>query len=131
MEDWFSYVMSVFHMAFQNAVFFMATLRNALAVLDDLWFAAVVSGVFGVFVILLAALVGMSRRLGRSADAIRLLNDDLAQVTQDLHVERVWRLAGGDGSPIGQCMPPGSVQRFRDNDMHSNKGLKARRMNQI
>ncbi|ULR45033.1 hypothetical protein [Rhizobium sp. K102] len=68
---------------------------------------------------------------GRSADAIRLLNDDLAQVTQDLHVERVWRLAGGDGSPIGQCMPPGSVQRFRDNDMHSNKGLKARRMNQI
>ncbi|WP_246827618.1 hypothetical protein [Rhizobium croatiense] len=106
MEDWFSDVMSVFHMAFQNAVFFMATLRNALAVLDDLWFAAVVCGVFAVFVILLAALVGMSRQLGRSADAIRLLNDDLAQVTQDLQVERVWRLAGGDGSerPSGDSL---------------------------
>ncbi|WP_064684908.1 hypothetical protein [Rhizobium bangladeshense] len=106
MEDWFSYVMSVFHMAFQNAVFFMATLRNALAVLDDLGFAAVISGVFGVFVILLATLVGMSRRLGRPADAIRLLNDDLAQVTHDLHVERVWRLASGDGSerPSGDSL---------------------------
>ncbi|KEC74209.1 UNVERIFIED_ORG: hypothetical protein GGD51_003847 [Rhizobium esperanzae] len=106
MEDWFSYVMSFFHMALQNAVFFMATLRNALSRLDDLQFAAVVFGDLGVFVILLATLVGMSRRLRRSADAIRLLNDDLARVAQDLNVERVWRLAGGDGSerPSGDSL---------------------------
>ncbi|PDS76016.1 hypothetical protein [Rhizobium sp. L43] len=98
MEDWFSYLMSCFHMALQNAVFFMAAVRNDPSFLDDWQFAALVLGVIGIIVLLVAALVRMSRRLQRSEIVIRSLNDDLAQVTQDLNVERVWRLAGGDGT---------------------------------
>ncbi|OHV22271.1 hypothetical protein EOS93_31670 [Rhizobium sp. RMa-01] len=98
MEDWFSYLMSCFHMAFQNAVFFMATVQKDLSLLDVRQFTALVLGIGGVIVILFAALIRTSLRLRRSAFAIRSLNDDLAQVTQDLNVERVWRLAGGDGT---------------------------------
>lgn len=98
MEYWFSYLMSCFHMAFQNAAFFMATVRNDLFLLDGRQFAALVLGVVGVIVILFAALIRTSLRLRRSAVALRSLSDDLAQVTQDLNVERLWRLAGGDGT---------------------------------
>lgn len=98
MEYWFSYLMSCFHMAFQNAAFFMATVRNDLFLLDIRQFAALVFGVVGVIVILFAALIRTSLRLRRSAVALRSLSDDLAQVTQDLNVERLWRLAGGDGT---------------------------------
>ncbi|EJC80860.1 hypothetical protein Rleg4DRAFT_2527 [Rhizobium leguminosarum bv. trifolii WSM2297] len=98
MQDWFSYLMSCFHMAFQNAVFFMATVRNDLSLLDVRQFTALVLGVVGFIVILFAALIRASLRLRRSALAIRSLNDDLAQVTQDLNVERVWRLAGDDST---------------------------------
>ncbi|EJB05900.1 hypothetical protein Rleg9DRAFT_4791 [Rhizobium leguminosarum bv. trifolii WSM597] len=98
MEYWFSYLMSCFHMAFQNAAFFMATVRNDLFLLDGRQFAALVFGVVGVIVILFAALIRTSLRLRRSAVALRSLSDDLAQVTQDLNVERLWRLAGGDGT---------------------------------
>jgi len=96
MEDWFSYLMSCFPMAFHNAVFFMATARNALSLLDDWQFIALALGVIGIIFLLSAALVRMSWRLRRSEIVIRSLNEDLAQVTQDLNVERVWRLAGGD-----------------------------------
>ncbi|MDC9810836.1 MULTISPECIES: hypothetical protein [Rhizobium] len=98
MEEWFSYLMSCFHMALQNAVFFMATVRNDPSFLDDWQFAALVLGLLGIIVLLVAALVRMSWRLQRSEIVIRSLNDDLAQVTQDLNVERVWRLAGGDST---------------------------------
>lgn len=98
MEYWFSYLMSCFHMAFQNAAFFMATVRNDLFLLDGRQFTALVLGVVGVIVILFAALIRTSLRLRRSAVALRSLSDDLAQVTQDLNVERLWRLAGGDGT---------------------------------
>jgi len=98
MEDWPSYLMSYFHMAFQNAAFFMASVRNGLSLLDDRQFAAIVFGAVGVILILFAALVRMSWRLRQSAFVIRSLNNDLAQVTQDLNVERVWRLAGGDNT---------------------------------
>ncbi|MBB4290980.1 hypothetical protein GGE16_003039 [Rhizobium leguminosarum] len=98
MEEWFSYLMSCFHMALQNAVFFMATVRNDRSFLDDWQFAALVLGLLGIIVLLVAALVRMSWRLQRSEIVIRSLNDDLAQVTQDLNVERVWRLAGGDST---------------------------------
>ncbi|WHO74596.1 hypothetical protein [Rhizobium sp. BT03] len=98
MEDWFSYLMSCFHMAFQNAVFFMAAVQKDLSLLDVRQFTTVVLGIGGVIVILFAALIRTSLRLRRSAVAISSLNDDLAQVTQDLNVERVWRLAGGDGT---------------------------------
>lgn len=96
MEDWPSYLMSYFHMAFQNAVFFMASVRNDLSLLDDWQFAAVVLGVVGV--ILFVALIRASWQLRRSALVIRSLNNDLVRVTQDLNVERVWRLAGGDST---------------------------------
>ncbi|OWV84753.1 hypothetical protein ATY75_26015 [Rhizobium sp. N122] len=98
MEDWFSYLLSCFHMAFQNAVFFMATVRNDLSLLDGRQFAALFFGIVGVILILFAALVRKSRRLRRSELAIAALNEDLAKVTQDLNVERVWRLAGGDST---------------------------------
>ncbi|TBY04083.1 hypothetical protein [Rhizobium laguerreae] len=98
MEDWSSYVMSYFHMAFQNAVFFMATVRNGLSVLDDWQFAVLLLGIIGIISLPSAALVRMSWRLHRSEIVIRSLNEDLAQVTQDLNVERVWRLAGGDST---------------------------------
>ena len=98
MEDWSSYLMSYFHMAFQNAVFFMASVRNGLSLLDDRAFVAIVLGVVGVILILFIALIRMSWRLRQSALVIRSLNNDLAQVTQDLNVERVWRLAGGDNT---------------------------------
>ena len=96
MEDWSSYLMSYFYMAFQNAVFFMAAVRNGLSVLDDWQFAVLVLGIIGIIFFPFAALVRMSWRLRRSEVVIRSLNEDLAQVTQDLNVERVWRLAGGD-----------------------------------
>ncbi|WP_245292960.1 hypothetical protein [Rhizobium acidisoli] len=76
----------------------MATVRNDLFLLDGRQFAALVFGVVGVIVILFAALIRTSLRLRRSAVALRSLSDDLAQVTQDLNVERLWRLAGGDGT---------------------------------
>jgi len=98
MEYWFSYLMSCFHMAFQNAAFFMATVRNDLFLLDGRQFTALVLGVVGIILILFAALIRTSSRLRRSAAAIRSLSDELAQVTQDLNVERLWRLAGGDGT---------------------------------
>ncbi|MBY3039662.1 hypothetical protein [Rhizobium laguerreae] len=98
MEDWSSYLMSYFHMAFQNAVFFMATVRNGLSALDDWQFAVLVLGIIGIISLPFAALVRMSWRLGRSEIVIRSLNEDLAQVTQDLNAERVWRLAGGDST---------------------------------
>ena len=98
MEYWFSYLMSCFHMAFQNAAFFMATVRNDLFLLDGRQFTALVLGVVGVIVILFAALIRTSLRLRRSAVALRSLSDDLARVTQHLNVERLWRLAGGDGT---------------------------------
>ncbi|MGO8506468.1 hypothetical protein AB9F35_34130, partial [Rhizobium leguminosarum] len=47
MEDWSSYLMSYFQMAFQNAVFFMATVRNGLSLHDDWQFAALVLGIIG------------------------------------------------------------------------------------
>ncbi|API50543.1 hypothetical protein BMW22_01825 [Rhizobium leguminosarum] len=98
MEDWSSYLMSYFHMAFQNAVFFMTTVRNGLSVLDDWQFAVLVLGIIGIISLPFAALVRMSWRLRRSEIVIRSLNEELAQVTQDLNVERVWRLAGGDST---------------------------------
>ncbi|MBB4235967.1 hypothetical protein GGD57_002542 [Rhizobium esperanzae] len=98
MEEWTSYLLSCFHIALQNAVFFMAAVRNDLAFLADWQFAALVLGVIGIIVLLIAALVRMSRRLRRSEIVIRSLNDDLAQAKQDLNVERVWRLAGGDST---------------------------------
>ncbi|WP_245441571.1 hypothetical protein [Rhizobium vallis] len=98
MEDWLSYLMSYFHMAFHNAAFFMATVRNDLLLLDVRLFTAVFFAVIGVVLILIIALVRTWRRLRQSEDVIRSLNDDLAQVTQDLNVERVWRLAGGDST---------------------------------
>ncbi|MBY3484240.1 hypothetical protein [Rhizobium laguerreae] len=98
MEDWSSYLMSYFHMAFQNAVFFMATIRNGLSALDDWQFAVLVLGIIGIISLPFAALVRMSWRLRRSELVIRSLNEELAQVTQDLNVERVWRLAGGDST---------------------------------
>ncbi|MBB2754194.1 UNVERIFIED_ORG: hypothetical protein GGI57_004927 [Rhizobium aethiopicum] len=76
----------------------MATVQKDLSLLDVRQFTALVLGIGGVIVILFAALIRTSLRLRRSAFAIRSLNDDLAQVTQDLNVERVWRLAGGDGT---------------------------------
>ncbi|WP_245277992.1 hypothetical protein [Rhizobium leguminosarum] len=76
----------------------MATVRNDLSLLDVRQFTALVLGVVGFIVILFAALIRASLRLRRSALAIRSLNDDLAQVTQDLNVERVWRLAGDDST---------------------------------
>ncbi|MDR9784727.1 hypothetical protein [Rhizobium redzepovicii] len=85
-------------MAFQNAAFFMATVRNDLFLLDGRQFTALVLGVVGIILILFAALIRTSSRLRRSAAAIRSLSDELAQVTQDLNVERLWRLAGGDGT---------------------------------
>lgn len=96
MEDWSSYLISYFHMAFQNAAFFMATVRNGLSLLNDWQFAVLVLGIIGIIFLPFAALVRMSWRLRRSEIVIRSLNEDLAQVTQDLNVERVWRLAGGD-----------------------------------
>ncbi|MBY5786593.1 hypothetical protein HFN62_23055 [Rhizobium leguminosarum] len=98
MEDWSSYLMSYFHMAFQNAVFFMATIRNGLSALDDWQFAVLILGIIGIIFLPFAALVRMSWRLRRSEIVIRSLNEELAQVTQDLNVERVWRLAGGDST---------------------------------
>ncbi|NEJ74840.1 hypothetical protein GR197_30700 [Rhizobium phaseoli] len=98
MEDWFSYLMSSFHIALQNAVFFMTTIRNDLFLLDIRQFSALVFGVIGVIFLLFAALVRLSGRLRRSEAVIRSLNEDLAQVMQDLNVERVWRLAGGDST---------------------------------
>jgi len=98
MEDWPSYLMSYFHMALQNAAFFMASARNELSLLDDREFAGIVFGIVGGILILFIALVRMSWRLRRSELVIRSLNNDLAQVTQDLNVERVWRLAGGDST---------------------------------
>ncbi|MBY3084971.1 hypothetical protein HFO63_22385 [Rhizobium laguerreae] len=98
MEDWSSYLMSYFHMAFQNAVFFMATIRNGLSALDDWQFAVLVLGIIGIISLPFATLVRMSWRLRRSEIVIRSLNEELAQVTQDLNVERVWRLAGGDST---------------------------------
>ncbi|MBX5192465.1 hypothetical protein HJB86_26835 [Rhizobium sp. NZLR3b] len=98
MEDWFSYLISCFHMALQNAVFFMTTIRNDLFLLDARHFSALVLGVTGVIFLSFAALVRLSGRLRRSEAAIRSLNEDLEQVTQDLNVERVWRLAGGDST---------------------------------
>ena len=98
MEDWFSYLTSCFHMAFQNAAFFMATARNDLSHLDDRLFSALVFGVIGIILALLVALLRASSRLRQSVVVIQSLNDDLAQVTQDLNVERVWRLTGGDGT---------------------------------
>ncbi|MBY5810497.1 hypothetical protein [Rhizobium leguminosarum] len=98
MEDWSSYLMSYFHMAFQNAVFFMATVRNGLSALDDWQFTVLVLGIIGIISFPFAALVRMSWRLRRSEIVIRSLNEELAQVTQDLNVERVWRLAGGDST---------------------------------
>ncbi|MDC9836152.1 hypothetical protein PO870_22495 [Rhizobium sp. MJ37] len=76
----------------------MATVRNDRSFLDDWQFAALVLGLLGIIVLLVAALVRMSWRLQRSEIVIRSLNDDLAQVTQDLNVERVWRLADGDST---------------------------------
>ncbi|MBX5001643.1 hypothetical protein [Rhizobium lentis] len=106
MDDWFSYPMSYFHMAFQNAAFFMTTVRNDLSLLDDRQFAAIAFGAVGIVLTLLAALARASWRLRRSAMAIRALNEDLAQVKQDLNVERVWRLAGGESSerPSGDSL---------------------------
>jgi hypothetical protein len=98
MEDWFSYLISCFHMALQNAVFFMTTIRNDLFLLDARQFSALVLGVTGVIFLSFAALVRLSGRLRRSEAVIRSLNEDLAQVMQDLNVERVWRLAGGDST---------------------------------
>jgi hypothetical protein len=98
MEDWFRYLMGCFYMAFQNAAFFMASVRNDLSLLDDRLFAAIVLGVIGVILILFISLVRASWRLRRTETVIRSLNNDLAQVTQDLKVERVWRLAGADSS---------------------------------
>ena len=96
MEGWISYLMSYFYIALQNAAFFMASVRNGLSLLDDGAFAGIVFGIVGVILLLSIALMRMSRRLRRSELVIRSLNNDLAQVTQDLNVERVWRLAGGD-----------------------------------
>ncbi|WP_209882717.1 hypothetical protein [Rhizobium leguminosarum] len=98
MEDWFSYLMSCFHMALQNAVFFITTIRNDLFLLDVRQFSALVVGVIGVIFLLFAMLVRLSGRLRRSEAVIRSLNEGLAQITQDLNVERVWRLAGGDST---------------------------------
>lgn len=98
MEDWSGYLTSYFYMAFQNAVFFMATVRNHLSLLDDRQFAALVLGIVGVIFLPFAVIVRMSWRLCRSEIVIRSLNDDLAQVTQDLNVERVWCPAGGDST---------------------------------
>ncbi|MBB3917399.1 hypothetical protein [Rhizobium fabae] len=98
MQDWFGYLMSYFYMAFHNAVFFMATVRNDLSLLDDRLFGAIVFAVVSVILLLLIALVRAWRRLRQSESVIRSLNNELAQVTQDLNVERVWRLAGGDSA---------------------------------
>lgn len=98
MEGWLSYLMSYFYIALQNAAFFMASARNELSLLDDRVFAGIVFGIVGVILILFIALIRMSSRLRRSELVIRSLNNDLAQVTQDLNVERVWRLAGGDST---------------------------------
>lgn len=76
----------------------MAPVRNDLSLLDDRQFAALVLSIIGVIFLPLAALVRMSWRLRQSEIVIRSLNEDLAQVTQDLNVERVWRLAGGDST---------------------------------
>ncbi|WP_245449683.1 hypothetical protein [Rhizobium leguminosarum] len=76
----------------------MATVQKDLSLLDVRQFTALVLGIVGVILILGAALVRMSRRLRRSELAIASLNEDLARVTQDLNVERLWRLAGGDGT---------------------------------
>ncbi|WP_245317590.1 hypothetical protein [Rhizobium sp. N122] len=69
-----------------------------MSLLDGRQFAALFFGIVGVILILFAALVRKSRRLRRSELAIAALNEDLAKVTQDLNVERVWRLAGGDST---------------------------------
>ncbi|MBY3594485.1 MULTISPECIES: hypothetical protein [Rhizobium] len=98
MEDWFNYLMSCFYMAFQNAVFFMATVQNGVSRLDDRQFAALALSIVGIILILFVALVRTSSRLRRSTGVVRSLSDELAQATQDLNVERLWRLAGGDGA---------------------------------
>ncbi|MBX4900041.1 hypothetical protein HJA83_01495 [Rhizobium bangladeshense] len=98
MEDWFNYLMSCFYMAFQNADFFMATVQNGVSRLDDRQFAALALSIIGIILILFVALVRTSSRLRRSTGVVRSLSDELAQATQDLNVERLWRLAGGDGA---------------------------------
>lgn len=60
MEDWSSYLTSYFYMAFQNAVFFMATVRNDLSLLDDRQFAALVLDIVGVIFLPFAVIVRMS-----------------------------------------------------------------------
>ena len=62
MEDWSSYLMSYFHMAFQNAVF-MATVQKRSVFLDDWQFAVFVLGIIGIIFLPFAALVRMSWRL--------------------------------------------------------------------
>ncbi|MGG7534835.1 hypothetical protein [Rhizobium sp. 12,4] len=104
MKDWFNYLMNYFCMAFQNAAFFMAPVRSGVSLLDDRQFATFALGVVGIILLLFGALVRTSLRLRRSARVIRSLNDELAQATQDLNVERLWRLAGGEGAER-----PGSV----------------------
>ncbi|MDO3431342.1 hypothetical protein QWJ46_01470 [Rhizobium sp. CBN3] len=91
MEDWFNYLMSY-------AAFFMATVRSGVSLFDDRQFAAFALGVVGIILILFGALVRTSLLLRRSARVVRSLNDELAQATQDLNVERLWRLAGGEGA---------------------------------
>lgn len=82
MEDWFNDLTSYFYMAFQNAAFFMATIRGGLSLLDDRQFAVLALGVVGIILILFVALVRASLRLCRAARVVRSLNDELAQATQ-------------------------------------------------
>lgn len=78
--------------------FFLWRPFEAVSLLDDWQFAVLALGIIGIIFLPFAALVRMSWRLRRSEVVIRSLNEDLAQVTQDLNVERVWRLAGGDST---------------------------------
>ncbi|WP_246569378.1 hypothetical protein [Rhizobium bangladeshense] len=76
----------------------MATVQNGVSRLDDRQFAALALSIIGIILILFVALVRTSSRLRRSTGVVRSLSDELAQATQDLNVERLWRLAGGDGA---------------------------------
>ena len=80
------------------AAFFMATVRSGVFLLDDRQFAAFGLGVVGIILLLFGVLVRTSLRLRQSARVVRSLNDELARATQDLNVERLWRLAGGEGA---------------------------------
>ncbi|ARQ11314.1 hypothetical protein NXC12_CH03331 [Rhizobium etli] len=86
MEDWFNYLTSYFYMAFQNAAFFMATVRSGVSLLDDRQFATFVLGAVGIILILFGR---TSLQLRRSACVVCSLNDELEQATQELNVERL------------------------------------------